>query len=65
MSAGDPPNSYSAYYCQRCNVVHAGSNCPNNTGYFVTSVVADNTNAEILDLLKQILNKLEEIRMEI
>jgi hypothetical protein len=60
MSAGDPQ---SVYYCQHCNTWH--NCCSNNSSYFAAPMVQDNTNSEILVLLQKILDKLEEIRMEI
>jgi hypothetical protein len=60
--AGDPQ---SVYYCQHCNMWH--NYCPNNSTYIAapTVTIQDNTDAKILELLQKILDKLEEIRMEI
>lgn len=67
-TAGDPPYHYQSacdvYYCPSCNAWH-NQPCNKywNSGVAVSYTV--NRDDEIVELLKQILKKLEEIRMEI
>lgn len=66
-TAGDPPYQYQrndSYYCPHCNVWH-NQPCNNYWSAGVTLTNITNHDDEIIDLLKKILAKLEEIRMEI
>jgi hypothetical protein len=62
--AGDP-QFISSTWCDKCNGYHISNNGCNNNSYPLYFASTNNHDAEILALLQKILDKLEEIRMEI